>query len=53
MNIRIHIIEEGKTIDWDSLSEEEKKDVSERLNRQALHALGYIEKDTSNGNNIS
>lgn len=25
MNIRIHIIEDGKTIDWDSLTQEEKK----------------------------
>jgi hypothetical protein len=45
MNIRIHIIEDGKTIDWDSLTQEEKKDVSERLNRQALHALGYVENN--------
>lgn len=47
MKIRIHIIDNGKTIDWDSLSEEEKKDVSERLNRQALHALGYVESEPS------
>lgn len=53
MNIRIYIIEDGMTIDWNSLTQEEKKEVSERLNRQALYALGYIEKDTSNGNNIS
>ncbi|MDD6235408.1 MAG: hypothetical protein PUB17_09560 [Lachnospiraceae bacterium] len=53
MNIRIHIIEDGRTIDWNNLTQEEKKEVSERLNRQALYALGYVEKDMPYESNIS
>ncbi|MEG1945856.1 MAG: hypothetical protein RR139_02055 [Lachnospiraceae bacterium] len=33
----------GETIDWDDMSEEEQKEMSNRLNRQVFEALGAHE----------
>lgn len=41
MNIIIKILEDGKVIDFENLSEEKKKEYGQRINDQALTALGY------------
>ena len=42
MRIVIKIHENGQVIDYDELTEDEKKDVGHRLNEQAMSALGYV-----------
>ena len=44
MNIVIKIIEGNKVIDYDSLSEKQRKEYGQRINDQALTAMGYIKK---------
>ena len=45
MNIVIKIIDGDKIIDYDSLSDKEKKEYGQRLNEQALTSLGYVRKE--------
>lgn len=45
MNIVIKIIDGDKIIDYDSLSDKEKKEYGQRLNEQALISLGYVRKE--------
>ncbi len=42
MRIVIKIHENGQIIDYDELTEDEKKEVGHRLNEQAMNALGYV-----------
>lgn len=44
MNIVIKIIEGDKIIDYESLSDK-KKEYGQKLNEQALAALGYVRKE--------
>ena len=44
MNIVIKIIEGEKVIDFNSLSEQQKKEYGQRINEQALTAMGYVKK---------
>lgn len=44
MNIVIKIIEGNKVIDYDSLSEKQRKEYGQRINDQALTAMGYVKK---------
>ncbi len=44
MNIVIKIIEGNKVIDYDTLSEQQKKEYGQRINDQALTAMGYVKK---------
>lgn len=41
MNIIIKIIDNDKVIDFENLSEEKKKEYGQRINDQALTAMGY------------
>lgn len=45
MNIVIKIIDGDKIIDYDSLSDKEKKEYGQQLNEQALTSLGYVRKE--------
>ncbi len=45
VNIVIKIIDGDKIIDYDSLSDKEKKEYGQRLNEQALTSLGYVRKE--------
>lgn len=45
MNIVIKIIEGDKIIDYESLSDKKKKEYGQKLNEQALAALGYVRKE--------
>lgn len=45
MNIVIKIIDGDKIIDYNSLSDKEKKEYGQRLNEQALTSLGYVRKE--------
>lgn len=45
MNIVIKIIEGEKIINYESLADSQKKEYGQRLNEQALKALGYVKKD--------
>ena len=38
---------DGSLVDWDTLSEEEKKEIGIQLNRQAMLAVGF--KEVKNG----
>ena len=42
MKIKIFIMENGNTREWDRISEEEKKRISRELNIQGMKALGYV-----------
>lgn len=44
MNIVIKIIEGNKITDYETLTEEQKKEYATRLNDQAMTALGYVKK---------
>lgn len=44
MNIVIKIISDDNVIDYESLSDKQKKDYGQKLNEQALAALGYVRK---------
>lgn len=44
MKIIIKIMSADKVIDYETLTEAEKKDIGKRLNEQALNALGYERK---------
>lgn len=44
MNIVIKIISGDNVIDYESLSDKQKKDYEQKLNEQALAALGYVRK---------
>ncbi len=44
MKIIIKIMADDKVIDYETLSEAEKKEIGRRLNEQALNALGYERK---------
>lgn len=44
MNIVIKIIDGNKVIDYDALSEQQKKEYGQRINDQALTAMGYVKK---------
>ena len=45
MNIVIKIIEGDKIIDYESLSDKQKKEYGQKLNEQALTALRYVRKE--------
>lgn len=47
MNIVIKIISGDNVIDYESLSDKQKKDYGQKLNEQALAALGYVRKKVS------
>ncbi len=40
-------IGDAPEVNWEDLSAEEKKDVANKLNQQALEAIGYRKKETS------
>ena len=42
MRIVIKIHGNGQVINYDELTEDEKKEVGHRLNEQAMKALGYV-----------
>lgn len=42
MNIVIKIIDGEKIIDFSTLDEDKKKEYGQRLNEQALSAMGYV-----------
>ena len=42
MRIVIKIHENGQVINYDELTEDEKKEVGHRLHEQAMKALGYV-----------
>lgn len=44
MNIIIKIIEGNKITDYETLTEEQKKEYGQRINDQALTAMGYVKK---------
>lgn len=45
MNIVIKIIDGEKIINYESLADSQKKEYGQRLNEQALLALGYVRKN--------
>lgn len=44
MTIVIKIIDGDKVIDYESLSDQQKKEYGQKLNDQALTTLGYVRK---------
>ena len=45
MNIVIKIVDGDKVINYESLSDKQKKEYGQRLNEQVLTALGYVRKE--------
>ena len=41
MKVKIYIKEGDRVIEWDRLTDKQKKEYGQKLNEQALTALGY------------